>query len=211
MKAIFSIFIKYINNILFIYYKVELYKKSEANYFFVDESGDPTFYNKEGKYIVGEEGCSKILILGFIMTSNPRILKQSVLNLMEEISKDDYLKGIPSFKRTLEEGFHAKNDTAEIREKFFKLIKTLDFKAELFVARKIENLFKKRHQGKEELFYDDMIIKLFGNKLHLKPLNYLYFAVRGNKKRQSPINNAIIAARDVFENKHNFPYLALAN
>jgi hypothetical protein len=182
---------------------MELNKNSDINYFFVDESGDPTFYNKEGKYIVGGEGCSKILILGFVMTSNPKILRQSIINLMEEISKDEYLKNIPSLKRTLAEGFHAKNDTPEIREKFFKLIKTLDFKAELFVARKIENLFLKRHQGKEGLFYDDMIIKLFENKLHLKPTNYLYFAVRGNKKRQAPLNNAIITARNVFEKKYN--------
>ena len=46
-------------------------KDKNVNYFFVDESGDPTFYNKEGKFIVGEEGCSKILILGFIRTGNP--------------------------------------------------------------------------------------------------------------------------------------------
>ncbi|MHB1443386.1 MAG: hypothetical protein ACYCXO_11645 [Candidatus Humimicrobiaceae bacterium] len=48
-----------------------------------------------------------------------------------------------------------------------------------------------------------MIIKLFENKLHLKPVNYLYFAVRGNKKRQSPLNNAIITARNIFEKKYN--------
>ena len=78
--------------------------------------------------------------------------KKSLLNLKDSISSDSYLKAIPFFHRTLIEGFHAKNDTPEIREKFFKLIKTLDFKAELFVARKIESLFLKRHEGKEELF-----------------------------------------------------------
>ena len=39
-------------------------KYNNANYFFVDESGDSTFYNKSGKCMVGEEGCSKVLILG---------------------------------------------------------------------------------------------------------------------------------------------------
>ncbi len=34
-------------------------------YFFVDESGDSTFYNAKGKCIVGEPGCSPILNLGF--------------------------------------------------------------------------------------------------------------------------------------------------
>ncbi len=27
------------------------------NYFFVDESGDPTFFDRNGKLIVGKEGC----------------------------------------------------------------------------------------------------------------------------------------------------------
>jgi len=178
-------------------------KNSDINYFFVDESGDPTFYNKEGRCIVGEEGCSKILILGLIRTENPNTMRKAILNLKDEISNDSYLKAIPSCQRTLTEGFHAKNDTPEIREKFFKLIKTLDFKAELFVARKIENLFLKRHKGKEKLFYDDMIIKLFENKLHLASINYIYFAVRGNKKRQSPLNDAIVTAKNIFEKKSN--------
>jgi hypothetical protein len=178
-------------------------KDINANYYFVYESGDSTFYNKSGKCIVGEEGCSKILILGFIRTTDPVTLRKSILNLKDEISNDSYLKEIPSFHSILIEGFHAKNDTPEIREKIFKLIKILDFKAELFVARKIENLFLERHQGKEELFYYDMIIKLFENKLHLAPVNYFYFAVRGNKKRQSPLNNAIITTKNIFEKKSN--------
>ena len=180
---------------------MRMQKTIKATYFFVDESGDPTFYNREGKYIVKEKGCSEILILGFIMTSNPIPLRESILKLKDEISKDPYLKEIPSLKRTLSEGFHAKNDTHEIREKFFKLIKTFNFKAELFVDRKIESIFLKRHQGKEYLFYDDMVIKLFENKLHLSSINHIYFAVRGNKKRQSPLNNAIITARNIFEKK----------
>ena len=34
-------------------------KKKNA-YYFVDEAGDPAFYNKQGEFIVGKEGCSKI-------------------------------------------------------------------------------------------------------------------------------------------------------
>jgi len=32
--------------------------KEESLYFFVDESGDPTFYDKQGNLIVGQAGCS---------------------------------------------------------------------------------------------------------------------------------------------------------
>jgi hypothetical protein len=33
-------------------------------YFFVDESGDPTFFNKKGECIL-DKGASPILVLGF--------------------------------------------------------------------------------------------------------------------------------------------------
>jgi hypothetical protein len=34
-----------------------------TQYFFVDESGDPTFYDEDGNLIVGQEGCAPILLL----------------------------------------------------------------------------------------------------------------------------------------------------
>ena len=34
-----------------------------SNWFFVDESGDPTFYDPRGNVIVGQPGCSTVLIL----------------------------------------------------------------------------------------------------------------------------------------------------
>ena len=97
-------------------------------YFFVDEAGDPVFYNKHGHYIVGREGCSKILLLGFIRTSNSQPLRQAVLSLKDEIGKDKYLEKIPSIKKTLR-AFHAKDDCPEVREKFFKVI--MEEKSEL--------------------------------------------------------------------------------
>ena len=37
-------------------------KKNKNLYFFVDESGDPYFYDRYGNFIVGKPGCSKILL-----------------------------------------------------------------------------------------------------------------------------------------------------
>lgn len=175
--------------------------ETKKTYFFVDESGDPTFYNKHSKYIVGEYGSSPILILGFIKTNNPQSLRKAVMDLKNEILNDSYLQKIPSFKKTLDKGFHAKNDRPEIREKFFKTILSLDFRSEFYVARKIEKIFINRHKGKEILFYNDMIVKLFENKLHKSPENYIYFATRGNKKRQTLLEEAIRTAKLTFENK----------
>lgn len=51
------------------------------NWFFVDESGDPTFYDRKGNLIVGQEGCSPILLLGFIETVDPAPIRQALLEL----------------------------------------------------------------------------------------------------------------------------------
>ena len=102
-------------------------QKHKKLYFFVDESGDPYFYNRDGEYIVGKEGCSKILIIGLIKTEEPDHLRKSINFLREEIKKDEYLKSVPSFPRSMH-SFHATDDIAEIREKVYKAIKGLNFK-----------------------------------------------------------------------------------
>ena len=49
-------------------------KKAQTgqHWFFVDESGDPTFYDEAGNLIVGQTGCSPILLLGFVEMSDPQ-------------------------------------------------------------------------------------------------------------------------------------------
>jgi hypothetical protein len=175
-------------------------EEKEKEYFFVDESGDPTFYNRFKTLIVGKEGCSKILMLGFVKTENPEKIRKALTDLRKEISADEYLKSIPSFGKSME-SFHAKDDCPEIREKVFKLIKKLNFRSEFIVARKIENIFNKKYKRRESSFYDDLIVKLFENKLHIAKNNYVYFAKRGNNTRQIPLEEAIDKAILRFEEK----------
>lgn len=177
-------------------------KKTSQNriYFFVDESGDPYFYNRHSEFIVGKEGCSKILILGFIKTESPEIIRQRLLQLQTEIAKDEYLAFIPSIKKSIA-AFHGTDDSSEVREKVLKLLKELPFKSEFIVARKNEAVFKKRHLKRPNIFYDDLVTKLFQNQLHTSKENIIYFAVRGNRARQEPIEDAIRTAVLSFEEK----------
>lgn len=177
-------------------------KRSEpkTTYFFVDEAGDPIFYDKNGRFIVGQEGCSKILLVGFIRTGDPEPIRRSLARLRQEIARDEYLKSIPSLPKSLR-SFHAKDDCPEVREKVFKALVDLDFKSEFIVARKIEDFFNKRHNRKENIFYDDLVAKLFENKLHTSSKNKIYYAVRGNRIRQEPISSAIQTAILTFETK----------
>ena len=140
-------------------------KVHQRLFFFVDESGDPYFYNREGQFIVGKEGCSKILIVGLVKTEEPNVLRHALSALRREIGTDAYLTGIPSLAKSLK-AFHATDDCAEVREKVYKVIRPLPFRAEFIVARKRETLFIQRHKKKPNLFYDDIISKLFEHQLH---------------------------------------------
>lgn len=178
------------------------------SYFFVDESGDPTFYDKRGNLIVGDEGCSDILILGFIETPNPHSLRQAILKLQAEVINDEYLQKIPSLKKTAV-SFHANKDAPEVRYLFYKLIKELDFKAQFVVARKIEKVFRNNFNGNEKKFYDHLISKLFRNVLHRHDKNYIYFSKRGSSLRQEPLEKAIGQAKEWFEEQNQTVHSAI--
>ena len=175
--------------------------EDKTTYFFVDEAGDPTFFNRRGEFIVGREGCSKILVLGFIKTEKPKIIRQKIRLLREEILADPYLNRVVSVKNRTAAAFHATDDIPEVREKVYKLIKELPIKSEFVVARKLEKIFAKKHRSSENIFYDDLIIKLFQNQLHKSRENVIYFAVRGNRARQMPLEEAIKTAVNTFESK----------
>jgi len=173
-----------------------------ASWFFVDESGDPTFYDRQGNLIVGQAGCSPILILGFVETQSPDALREAVLQLQQEVIRDPYFQDFPSLQKTTV-AFHAKDDVPEIRYRFFKLLATLDFTAQLVVARKIERVFRNSFQAREEAFYDHLVSRLFQNALHRHQHNLIYFAKRGSRTRQEPLASAIRKGIADFEAKWN--------
>jgi hypothetical protein len=177
--------------------------KQGKTWFFVDESGDPTFYDKRGNYIVGQEnGASPLLILGFIETQNPTAIRRAVLDLQQEIANDPYFQGFPSIQKTAI-AFHAKDDRPEIRYRFFKLLASLDFCAQFVVARKTERVFRNRFKAREMAFYDYLVSCLFQDVMHRHQHNTIYFAKRGSKVRQAPLREAIQTGILRFEAKLN--------
>lgn len=171
-----------------------------ANWFFVDEAGDPTFYDGRGNLIVGQAGCSPILILGFVETPDPQGLRQAILELQRQVVSDPYFKDFPSLKRTAT-AFHAKDDLPEIRYQVYKLLASLEFRAQFIVARKIERVFRNSFHARETEFYDHMVSQLFQNVLHRYQTNHIYFAKRGSRDRQIPLASAIERGIKEFEQK----------
>jgi hypothetical protein len=174
--------------------------RAGSTWFFVDESGDPAFYDGRGNLIVGQPGCSPILILGLIETQDPGPIRQAVLALQQEIVQDAYFQGVPSLTRTAV-AFHAKDDLPEIRYRVFKLLNTLDFRAHFVVARKIERVFRNSFGASETAFYDHLVSCLFENLMHRYKENLVYFAKRGSRDRQAPLSGAIQRGIERFQVK----------
>lgn len=169
-----------------------------SNWFFVDESGDPTFYDRKGNLIVGQAGCSPLLLLGFIETEEPQSIRKALAELQQIILSDPYFEGVPSLAQT-KVAFHAKDDLPEIRFQVYKLLAQLEFKAQFVVARKIERVFRNSFSANETEFYDHLVTQLFKNCLHRYTENHIYFAKRGSRQRQKPLEAAIQRGVNEFE------------
>ena len=131
-----------------------------TQYYFVDESGDPFFFNRKGKPIVGKDGCSAILIMGFIQTSAPHIIRVELEQLRKRLLQDPYLADVPSLEKT-KIAFHATDDCPEVRQAVFNKLLDLEFKAQFIVARKIEEIFRAKFGCDENKFYDHLVSRLF--------------------------------------------------
>ena len=134
--------------------------------------------------------------------TDPEPIRQAILTLQKELVADAYFKDFPSIRKT-EIAFHAKDDLPEVRYQVFKLIGSLNFQAQFIVARKIERVFRNNFHSKENEFYDHLITRLFQGKLHTHQQNFIYFAKRGSRNRQAPIEAAIQRSIQQFEQKWN--------
>lgn len=173
--------------------------KSGKSWYFVDESGDPVFYDNSGNFIVGK-GSTPILTLGFIETRHPRELRRVVNNFKDRIIKDSRFRDLSSISKT-RKALHAKDDYDEIRKLFFQEIAELDFKAQFVVARKIGRVFKGGFRSRRQDFYDYLVSCLFEDVLHRYEQNIIYFSKRGSRDRQEPLLNAVRAGISRFEAK----------
>jgi hypothetical protein len=171
-----------------------------STWFFVDESGDPTFYDRHGNLIAGQRGCAPILLLGFIEAHQPDVIRRQVLALQQEVVNDPALQQYKSIRKTAR-ALHAKDDVQPIRLKMFELIASMDIRAQFVVARKIERVFRNSFGGKEDRFYDHLVETLFKDMLHRHTENHIYFARRGSKERQSPLEGALLRSIERFETR----------
>jgi hypothetical protein len=136
---------------------------------FLDEAGDTTFFGQGHRLILGENGVSLAFIIGMLKVNAPlQELREAVRTAQRAIEADTYVNRIPSVAKKIAKGgfhFHAKDDPAEVREVFFKLINSHAVTFEAVVARKIPGIFLRKHHEKESEFFADLLSHLIKNKL----------------------------------------------
>lgn len=169
-------------------------------YCFVDESGDPIFFNKKGKDLVSSGDASPVFIVGYLEIEDPGMISKILNKLKEEIRNDEYLKSIPSVSKSLLH-FHAKDDCPEIREKIYKAVKEIELKTFVIVARKDTHQFVNKFKGNAASLYEHLVEKLFENRLHLYSDIDIYFSKMGNIVREKNMKSSIEKATNIFMKK----------
>lgn len=182
--------------------------KSHRQYF-VDEAGDGVLFNGKGKVLIGQEGCSRYFMLGILDVPNPDALKASLENLRSDLLNDPYFRKIPSMQpnqRKTAFAFYAKDDIPEVRRAVYTLLRQqadLRFFAvvrdKLGVLREVKSYVHKRYHP--NLLYDQLVSRLFKDRLHQDAEYTITFATRGSSDRTRALSDALNIARKRFEKK----------
>lgn len=182
-----------------------------VRYYYVDEAGDLTFFNKKGRLLLGQEGVSYTFMLGLIHLDNPQLAKEKLESLRANLLADPELSKIPSMqpeKKKTALLFHAKNDHPKVRERVFEILPTLGVKVQIAIRRKdsLATNARKIYEEKGDKIkssdiYDKLVIQAFKNMLHQADENHIIFAKLGTSERRKALADAIRGAKKSFEKK----------
>jgi hypothetical protein len=187
--------------------------------YFVDEAGDGTLFDKKGRVIIGEEGCSKFFMIGLADIADAAAIKADFDALRAQVTGDPFLKKLRQFKPERKETsvyFHATVDPVEVRWEVYKILLRHDFRftAVIKSKRTVLEYVKTRNQKNKDYWYHDdelydfILRRLLKERLHQHDEYRVTFASRGNKKRSAEFRTAIEQARAAFLQEHQIDSLA---
>ena len=181
--------------------------------FFVDEAGDASIFDRRGRVMLGQSGCSRFFILGFLQLPGPERLQRDLNDLRTRLLTDPYFANIPSMQpaaRKTAQVFHATDDIPEVRWQVFQLLRAqsdLRFLAVVRDKQQVLSYVRQRnetdttyHYHPNEL-YDYLVRRLFVNSLHKAAGYEIVFARRGKSDRTEALDTALAAARRRFTEK----------
>jgi hypothetical protein len=189
-----------------------LAREGGACCYFVDEAGDGTLFDRKGKVVIGQQGCSRNFILGLAEVGSPEALAAELNALRARLLADPYFKGVPSMQprnRKTALAFHAKDDLPEVRRevfsvllkhpiRFFAVVKSKQ--AVLAYVRSRNAREQDYHYNANEL-YDLLVRRLFRDRLHTQEAYRITFAKRWGSDRSDALRQALGVARTRFEEK----------
>jgi hypothetical protein len=141
---------------------------------------------------------------------DPEGLANRVRVLRGEILADPYFAGVESLKPDRQKTavcFHAKDDIPEIRQLVFRLLanEAVTFyavvrsKAGLAIDVRNRNKQNPDYRYHPNKLYDEMVRRLFRDRLHKHDSYQVYFASRGSKDRTRALKSALEQARENFK------------
>lgn len=181
---------------------------------FIDESGDPVFYGRDGVNLIDSGGASKVFMLGMVHIKQPLAkARDDITSFTQQVVADPFFNEVPSIKKRLQRSntlsLHAKDDPPELRYEFFKLLRDeIDFSLEVVVGRKQETRFVNEHHLQPDEFYADLLSHLLKDKAKERRL-VLNIADRGSSTRMHNLDRALLKAQQRYwERRPNSEYKA---
>ena len=176
--------------------------EKEIIHYFVDEAGDPTLFNRKGRIIVNDDGCSNYFILGKMEIAEPTEIARELEALRAELLADPYFRHVPPMQpenRKTAVAFHAKDDLPEIRREVYRLLlsKNLRFYAVVRDKRALATYVQQQNKRdasyryRENEQYDLLVGELFRKLHHMADEVQVCFAKRGNKPRNAALRTAL--------------------
>lgn len=151
---------------------------TSKNYIFIDESGKPEVYSAKGVNLVARGVATKFLVLCAVRTTDQLHLQQQVAQFRADLLRDNDLRKMFSSAYALD-AFHATNDYAPVRERFYQFINTLDVKIDVLVVEKLKCYDAlKRSPGK---LYGVMAGQLLKNICHQSDITEIIFSRKDSK------------------------------
>ena len=183
----------------------------QVNHFFVDEAGDLTFFGKGGRVVVGKQGVSNFFMVGVAEIPDPGFVDALLSELRTELLADPYFKGVPSMQPgagKTARAFHGSKDPPEVRRDVIARLSLAKAKVFVAIRRKhtlVEQIRQPPTANRKQLtlrrVYEDLVSRLFRNKLHKADRNEIVFAKHPTWTRREALSLAIRKAKTNFERK----------
>jgi hypothetical protein len=189
-----------------------LARDGETCCYFVDEAGDGTLFDRNGKVTIGQPGCSRYFTLGMAEIGSPEALAGELDALRAKLLADPYFKDVPSMqpaRRKTAMAFHAKDDVAEVRREVFAVLvrHPIRFFAVVKSKRAVLEYVRSRNAAvpgyryNSNELYDLLVRRLFRDRLHDASAYRIVFARRWGSDRTAAMRAAIGVARQRFTEK----------